>query len=134
MTKERLKQSLKNYQSICAELEDLTVRLDQCRSEEVGDIVSSSAEFPFTLHSVRVEGYAYHPERVHLEQQIQKLREDCADILEEVSKIEDSLVRLIIRYRYLQAAPLGWKEIGRRMGYHSESTARMILERYFSKN
>ena len=111
MTKERLKQSLKNYQSICAELEGLIEQLSHYRMGQGENTVCT--------------------ERVHLEQQIRKLQEDCAGILEEVSKIEDIIVRQIIQYRYLQPVTMNWTEISRRMGYYSESTARMILSRYF---
>ncbi len=110
MTKAQLKQALKNYRSICAELQDLT---DQLGSDPV-----------------RTEGYT---PGANLEQQIRHLQKVCADVLEEVSQIEDSLVRRIIRYRYLQKFPLSWEGISRRMGYHSESTVRSILSRYFVK-
>lgn len=130
MTKAQLKQALKNYRSICAELQDLTDQLARRRLEEAGGAGCSSADFPFGSDPVRTEGYT---PGANLEQQIRHLQKVCADVLEEVSQIEDSLVRRIIRYRYLQKFPLSWEGISRRMGYHSESTVRSILSRYFVK-
>lgn len=61
-----------------------------------------------------------------------QLEQKRAEIEEFIEHIEDTDLRLIIRYRYED--DFSWIKIMHLMRYEAESTARMKVDRFFEKN
>lgn len=61
-----------------------------------------------------------------------QLEQKRAELEEFIERIEDTDLRLIIRYRYED--DFSWIKIMHLMGYESESQAKMKVKRFFEKN
>lgn len=93
MTKEELKQ----YRSIVAEIKELNKSI---RDNTVHDTVKGSdKDYPYTQHTMSVEGGTKENEAAYVRRQ--KLKQQRDDIKHWVDSIPDSLTRRIFRYKYI---------------------------------
>lgn len=122
---------LKQYRSICAEISDLE---DELNGSYVGDSVTSASRFPYSKHTVHVEGYKSDGGTVAKLARLSELKGKKAEIEEFVRGIKDREVRLILSWRYINGkkAP-SWQAISMRLGYQAEHTAKRKLQKYIQK-
>lgn len=126
MTKEKLKR----YRLLLSELELLKRQLEKLEPEYVLDSVNgSNSEFPYTNHKMHIEGYdleSYRKKVARLKRRINskmnELVEEKDSLVEFIYKIENSEIRQIFIYRYIDG--LMWKEISGKMNYGT-STIRL---------
>lgn len=126
MTKEKLKR----YRLLLSELDLLKRQLEKLEPEYVLDSVNGSdSEFPYTNHKMHIEGYDLESYRKKVERlkrrinyKMNELIEEKDSLVESIYKIENSEIRQIFIYRYIDG--LMWKEISGKMNYGT-STIRL---------
>ena len=138
------KEDLDNLEKLKFESNSLTERINKIKSKPqkiiIDGVRGSSKTFPYTQHTVKIEGldnsitYRKRKNTIKkLEKMIaQKQRKIDKEILHieyELNYIEEADIREIIRLKYFDN--LNWIQIMHKLGYKSESTARMKLERFF---
>lgn len=121
---------LKQYRSICAEIKDLE---DELKCSYVGDSVTSASGFPYSKHTVHIEGYKPSGGTVAKLARLSELRAQKGEIEEFVRGIKDREIKLILLWRFISGkkAP-SWQAIAMRLGYRSEHTPINKLKNYFS--
>ena len=137
------KEFLDSIENISNEIESLNKRLAKIENKECtvtrDSVQGSSRSFPYTKHSMQIEGVEV-PKNRHLKQKYRKMIKSKKYKLEklklqleyELNYVEDSTIRDIIRYKYNDG--MTWLQVMFKMGYNSESKARMKLERFLKKN
>lgn len=133
-------EQLEQYRYEKEECEDLKRRMSQTggRTSIVRDTVRGSmAEYPFTAHTIRIEGISSKSMRCHaiLKAQYRRKREKLLVHTVEVEKwldtVRDAKIRCIVRHRYFDGRE--WPEVSRRVyGTRSANRARMALMRFFT--
>ena len=138
------KEDLDNLEKLKFESNSLTERINKIKSKPqkiiIDGVRGSSKTFPYTQHTVKIEGldnsitYRKRKNTIKkLEKMIaQKQRKIDKEILHieyELNYIEEADIREIIRLKYFDN--LNWIQIMHKLGYKSESAARMKLERFF---
>lgn len=132
------KTELKRYTNLSCEIDLLKSQLEKLEPEYVEDTVNgSSIEFPYTQHKVHIEGYDledYKRKAARLNKKIIKklneLIEEKEKLIEFIYTIEDTEVRQIFIYKYIDK--LFWYQIAIKMNY-GESTIRYKFNK-FMKN
>lgn len=134
-------EELEQYLFEKRECEDLKRREAQYsgRGNVVRDTVRGSmTEYPYTAHTIRIEGVSSRSinTRSRLQRQYSRKRkalmEHTLRIEHWLETVQDSKIRCIVRYRYMDG--LSWSEVSRRVfGKRSANHARMALNRYFTK-
>ena len=122
-----MRDKLKNYRAICAELEDVTAELD---SLGVTDTVQSAATPPYSKHSVPVSGLP-PTDRVKtlLARQAALRAFKC-----EVERFVDSCpeeMRYILTQKYFKGKSNLY--IAMQLGYRDETVIRRKIKKFFSK-
>ena len=128
MTKRRLEQ----YSSIKAEVTELKAKIaDREKSQLTDTVTGSSPEYPFTKHTVTIKGVDYGDDLLtkRLEEKMFLLDEECAYIEKWLDTVEDSLIRRIIRLKYVECKT--WQQIAFDIGRHDESYPRRKLNEFF---
>lgn len=120
---------LKQYRSICAEIKDLE---DELNSSLVGDSVTSASNFPYSKHTVHIEGYKPSGGTVVMLARLSELKAQKSEIEEFVRCVKDREIKLILSWRYISGrkAP-SWQAIAMRLGYQAEHTPKRKLQKYF---
>lgn len=121
------KEKLQRYRRLLSEVELLKRQLEKTEPEYVEDSVKgSSAHFPYTQHKVHIEGYDlenYKRKVARLNRRIvnkmNELVEEKDSLIEFIYNIEDSELRQIFIYKYMDG--LVWKEIAIKMNYSETS-------------
>lgn len=134
MTKEKLKR----YRLLLSELELLKRQLEKLEPEYVLDSVNGSdSEFPYTNHKMHIEGYdleSYRKKVARLKRRINskmnQLIEEKDNLIEFIFNIENSEIRQIFIYKYIDG--MTWEEIAEKTGY-GKTTIR-DKHRYYLKN
>lgn len=123
------KERLKRYRKLMSEVDLLKRQLEKTEPEYVEDSVNgSSPYFPYTQHKVHIEGYdldSYKRKVARLNRRIvnkmNELVEEKDSLIEFIYSIEDSEVRQIFIYKYIDG--MVWREIAKKMNY-SETAIR----------
>lgn len=120
---------LKQYRSICAEIKDLE---DELKGIYVGDSVTSASNFPYSKHTVHIEGYKPSGGTVAKLARLSELKAQKSEIEEFVRCVKDREIKLILSWRYISGrkAP-SWQAIAMRLGYQAEHTPKRKLQKYF---
>lgn len=134
------KKNLENILSVRREIKHLDEKIKRLEKKEtkiVKDSVSASTkEFPYTRYTAKTEGYEWNYELNKLKKMLKrakkKLEKDLVNLEYEISKIQDSRIREIIRYKYEEE--YSWVKIMHIMDFESEEAPRIKLERFFKKN
>lgn len=129
------KERLKRYRKLMSEVDLLKRQLEKTEPEYVEDSVKgSSPYFPYTEHKVHIEGYdldSYKRKVARLNRRIVKkmneLVEEKDSLIEFIYNIEDSEIRQIFIYKYIDG--LYWHEIAAKMNY--SKTAIRDKHRYY---
>ena len=140
MTKELLEQA----DSLIEEIKDIERRLKNIEKKEktiLSDSVTGSEhEYPYIKRNFRINGVSNKIFSSKTKRQYKKMLKSkkykyekmVKQIEYELNYIDNSEIRRIIRFRYYDK--FSWIKIQIEMGYKSENTARMKLERFFEKN
>jgi len=136
--------NLREYRALKNEINTLKKRIGRLsiRKYKLGiDTVSSSSpKLPYTKRTITIAGYGYDASKNHAKIKLKKrLRERLAErtakfeaIQAFIDSVDDSAVRQIIEYRYIDG--LSWLNIAMKMGSRNKSTPYMIVKRFFEKN
>ena len=107
---------LERYQGILADIAAI-------KADKVTDTVSaSSADFPYSQHTVTVQGVPAD----WRSQRLEELYRDKAQIELFIESVEDDTVRAIMRYRIKQG--LSWGQVAAK--FHGELSEQNIRQKY----
>ena len=107
---------LERYQGILADIAAI-------KADKVTDTVSaSSADFPYSQHTVTVQGVPAD----WRSQRLEELYRDKAQIELYIEGVEDDTVRAIMRYRIKQG--LSWGQVAAK--FHGELSEQNIRQKY----
>lgn len=127
------KAELSQYRSIAAEIVENEERI---RESTLRDSVrGSSSEFPYTSHTVSIEGTDSSDDNSRLMKRQDKLKRQKRRIEDFIDNIPDSETRRIFRYRYIVGKRRwSWQKIAVEIGGGNTSDGvRMIHNRYLEK-
>ena len=124
---------LKQYRSICAEIEEL--KLEMNRLTLTDTVTGSDAEFPYTKHTMSIRGVD-DDTKARISRRITLLKNKRHMIECYVDAIDDSITRRIFKYRYIKDTVMpSWRSVSRKVGGGmSESGVRMTAYRYLKEN
>lgn len=125
------KHDLKQYRSLKLEINDLERRI--AKGEVVSDVVTgSSANYPYTQHPINICGVDTKLTKKYIQQK-KKLTRECLEIEQWMDSVDDSLVRRIIRHRFIDG--FSWRQIANRVGgENTEDSVRKAVERYLQRD
>lgn len=119
---------LKQYRSICAEIEELNIVM---ASKSVNDTVSGSdARFPYVAHTMSVGGLTCTDENRKLLIKLHDLEWKRNEIEDYVGRIEDSLTRRIFTMRFING--WSWGKIAYKTN-NTQASVKMRCRRYLKK-
>ena len=134
LSKEYLDNISNKHKEVCR----LKDRLDNFNKKEkivyTDSVKGSGKNFPYTQHNYRIEGIKFRNPNLKykykkmLKNKQYKLEKALVNLEYELNYIEDSEIRDIIRYRYVDNKT--WLQIMFLMKYNSEDKARKKLDRY----
>ena len=122
-----MKEKLRNYRAVCAELEDVTAELD---SLGVTDAVQSAATPPYSKHSVAVSGLPPTDEVRTLLARQAALRA-CKSEAERFVESCPEEIRYILAQKYFKGKSNLY--IAMQLGYRDETVIRRKIKKFFSK-
>ena len=126
MTTEQLNQ----YRAICAEITDIRQQLE---NSYAGDTVQSGSKHPYSVHSVRIEGYKPDRHTTALLSRLSVLERTRSEIEAFVDNINDSEIRQIVQLRYIRGKKKrSWQYIAMKLGYCAEHTPKRKLKKFLS--
>lgn len=128
------KSELKQYRSICAEIDELNIRL---KGREVyGTVRASDSDFPYTQHTVGISGVTADGENRRLLSRLAWLRRRKEEIDNFIDGIEDSLTRRIFEKMYIEGdTKPTWVKVAMDIGGgNTAGGIQMIHKRYLEKN
>ena len=135
------KKKLENYRHDKKELQELKKKIENVSNIEddfvFDTVISSRHQIPYNQTTINICGYTDRTERIDnlnalYSRRINKLEQDLLLIEEFIEEIEDSEIKLMIRYRFLNGD--SWNKTARKVyGYPCGNTSRMKLERYLEK-
>lgn len=119
---------LKQYRNLCAEIEDLE---DELKGFYVGDSVTSASGFPYSKHTVHIEGYKPSGGTVAMLARLSELKTQRDDILDFIDKVFgiDKEMNYILRQKYINGKTNLY--IAKRLGYSDEGTIRKKVKNFF---
>lgn len=124
-----MREKLRNYRAVCAELEDVTAELD---SLSVTSTVQSAATPPYSKHSVPVSGLPPTDRVRTLLARQAALRALKCEVECFVDSVEDYEIRRIISMRYINGKrQKSWQYIALKLHYRSEHTPVRKLKKFF---
>ena len=125
MTVEQLKQ----YRSICAEIEEKTIELNENIMRDA--VKGSDVEYPYIQHTIQIAG---RNDDKRIKDHINKLKKQKTNIENFVDGIEDSLTRRIFEYRYIKGKVIpSWQSVAFKVGGNTGKGVQMIASRYMKK-
>ena len=126
MTTEQLNQ----YRAICAEITDIRQQLE---NSYAGDTVQSGSKHPYSVHSVRIEGYKPDRHTTALLSRLSVLERTRSEIEAFVDNINDSEIRQIVQLRYIRGKKKrSWQYIAMKLGYCAEHTPKRKLKKFLN--
>lgn len=138
------KEELVQYRAIKKEIKMIEMKLDRLRIRKhkfgVDTVMSSSKRFPYTKRPITIFGHGYDASNDYkksrfireLKERKKELEQKFDEIQAFIDSIDDSIVRQIVEYKYIDG--LSWAAVAMRIGSHNKSTPFMIVERFFDKN
>lgn len=122
-----MRDQLKNYRAICAELEDVTAELD---SLSVTDAVQTAATPPYSKHSVSVSGLPPTDRVKTLLAKQAALRTRKSEAERFVESCPEEM-RYILTQKYFKGRSNLY--IAMQLGYRDETVIRRKIKKFFSK-
>lgn len=127
---------LKQYRSLKGEIQDIEDEIKELKSNMIVDVVKSSySEFPFTEHSVSVQGCDksdFNKIRIlHKKKQEKQVQVDCIEQF--IDNIQDSQLRRVFKLKYIK--DYSWAEVARCIGgNNTRDSVRKMSRRFLEKN
>ena len=132
-------EDLKNLIHLKQEINQIQDRIDRYKPVEivVDSVRGSSPVFPFTEHTIKIEGLEKKDETLtkyyrSLQEYKEKLETEERRIEKEIEKIPFSEIRQIIRLHYLEG--LSYVQVMHIMKYNAPETPRFKIKRFLKKN
>jgi hypothetical protein len=144
------KEILIQYSDLQQEIKYLSKRIDKLKNEKIKQealkkhdmVKGSSRDFPYVERNVHIEGmtdrtalslnYTINRELRKLEERYENLMEVTNDVLDFIDSIEDSHMRLIITYRFIEN--YSWGEVADAIGgNNTEGSVKMAFQRFIEK-
>lgn len=127
---------LKQYRSICAEIKDIE---DELKGVYVGDSVSSASSFPYSKHTVHIEGYKPGGGTVAKLARLSELKVQKSEIEEFVRGIKDYKIRKAVKLYYIEPIADGedkltWEMVADKIGNGVTSSSLKMSVKRFMKN
>lgn len=127
------KKVLSQYMTLLKEIEDLSLKIENCKDEIVSDSVKgSNANFPYQEITTQIIGVAEnkHKRKLYkiLNKRLEKSKNLKLEIENYITGINDSQMRYIFEKRYIDG--LDWLSISQELGSRHESYARNLHDRY----
>ena len=133
MTEKRLSQ----YRDLLREIGQLDAKIASTSVKSDGivkDSVSSAATFPYSKHTVVIEGIeaGSKEQRLHKKRRemLEKSRAELEELEEYISSVPDAGLRVIMRYKYIDGWT--WQRIAMKMGWTDESTPRQKIKEFLN--
>lgn len=124
-----MREEFRQYKHMRKELAVLQDELE--RMEVLTDTVKgSSANWPYTEHTMRVQGRNANDE-VRVRAQMKELTRRCMRVEEAVKKAPNSTIRCVLTLRYLRG--MKWRQVADALDEDSEDSVRKIAEGYFKE-
>lgn len=146
-----LKSILIQHSDLQQEIKYLSSRIDKLNNDRIKfeakkkhDMVrASSHQFPYVPHNVHIEGLTnidemmiagqIEEERRKLETRYDNLLKVTNDVLDFIESIEDSHMRMIITYRFIEN--YSWNKVADAIGgENTEDSVRMAFNRFMEKD
>ncbi len=147
------KEILIQYSDLQEEIKYLRKKIDSLQNEQASmekckkhsTVQSSTKDFPYTHHNVHTEGYigltnksvrclssAIDTEIRKLESRYEKLLEVTNDAMDFIESIEDSRMRMIVTYRFIEG--YSWNKVADCIGGdNTEDSVRKAFTRFMEK-
>ncbi len=147
------KEILIQYSDLQEEIKYLRKKIDSLQNEQASMekckkhsmVQSSTKDFPYTQHNVHTEGYigltnksarclnsAIDTEIQKLESRYEKLLEVTNDVMDFIESIEDSRMRMIVTYRFIEN--YSWGKVADAIGGgNTEDCVRKAFNRFMEK-
>lgn len=127
------KKVLSQYMALLKEIDDLSLKIKNCKDEIVSDSVKgSNANFPYQETTTQIIGITENKHRRKLYKILNKRLEKSKNLKLEIENyitgINDSQMRYIFEKRYIDG--LDWLSISQELGSRHESYARNLHDRY----
>lgn len=127
---------LKQYRSICAEIKDIE---DELKGGYVGDSVTSASKFPYSKHTVHIEGYKPSGGTVVMLAILSELKAQKSEIEEFVKSIKKYTIRKAVKLYYIDPIADGedkptWETVADKIGYGVTSSSLKMSVKRFIKN
>ncbi|WP_071026011.1 hypothetical protein [Peptoniphilus raoultii] len=127
------KKVLSQYMALLKEIEDLSLKIENCKDEIVADSVkSSNANFPYQEITTQIIGISENKHRRKLYKILNKRLEQARDsrlsIEKFISEIDDSQMRYIFGKRYIDG--WSWNKISKELGKYYGDYARVKHDRF----
>lgn len=133
---------LKQYKALQREIEALNkaiVEMGEQGPSVSSDAVSSAAEWPYSKHTVQIDGLDWSEYERQMRAVLRKREEakaraaaQLSEIEEYIAGIEDSLVRQIFELKYVTG--LTWSQVAQRLGGgNSEDGVKKTCYRFLAK-
>lgn len=123
---------LNEYTLLRKEIADLKKRINQHESIVSDVVTGSSLEYPYTKHSISITGFSCcYSKRMYnkYSRQIELRQQKAEEIEDYISSIDDSLVRQIVRLRFIDG--LSWTAVAHRIGGgNTENSVKVVFHRY----
>lgn len=127
-------EELSQYRSLIREIEGINKKLMSFQGQTT--VSASSHNYPYTQHAVTISGTmpGHQSEIVRLNHR----KSDCITLYYKIRLfiygIEDSLIRQIFEYRYIEGRHrMSWQQVATCIGEADESYPRQKHNRYLSK-
>ena len=127
---------LKEYQSLCQEIKSLDERIQKEQGKEIdivaGKVKASMPEFPYT--EIRVGVQMENPEQAEASREILQIYQERKaqaekkklEIEKYIGSIEDSHLRLIFQYRYIDG--MKQREVARKVNIERSYVSKKIYD------
>jgi hypothetical protein len=131
------KEELSQLTSLNKEIELIKEQINDVEFSVVTDSVKgSSSEYPYTQHSIKIQGIDYRDYnrkvnklKMQLSQKLSELMDKVTEINDYISTIDDSEIRMILTLRYINNLP--WHQVAAHMGVQGDgSTERKKHDRF----
>ncbi len=129
-------ENLNQLRTLNKEIELIKKQIESLQPRITTDKVKGSyAEFPFTLHDIKISGIdesEYNRKLRRWERRLQLRLREVMELVEEMNEfldtIENSEMRQILAMKYING--LSWREIATHLGYADESVPRKKCNRF----
>lgn len=124
-----MREEFRQYKHMRKEMDVLQEELE--RMEVLTDTVKgSSTEWPYTEHTMRVQG-RHANEEVRVKKQLEALAKRCRRVEDAVKRAPNSSIRCVLTLRYLRG--MKWRQVADVMDEDSEDSVRKMAEGYFKE-